>query len=143
MPLEFNIYNDPKQLEGTAYIEFLPGRYNGKCWNENSIFMDETTFFIFEDVIESILEGYDHYAFNELPETKIPLLQTLLEQRLIEICNECLYTITPTLYSAVKKDLIIKEISANKKGAIEVLEGFIVWIQGLKKQNFPLSILGI
>lgn len=143
MPTEFKIYNDSKELEDTAYIEFLPGRYNGKCWNENSIFMDETTFSIFEDLIESILEGYDHYAFNELPETKIPNLLHLLEKRKIEISNERLYTLTPTTYSEVQKERIVTLILADKKAAMEVLDTLIVWIQNMHKQNIPLSILGI
>ncbi|XDD46704.1 hypothetical protein AB3N60_01015 [Leptospira sp. WS39.C2] len=143
MPTEFKIYDDPNELEGTAYIEFLPGRYNGKCWNENSIFMDETTFSIFEDVIESILEGYDHYAFKELPETKIPILLHLLEQRKREIFNETLFNITLTSYSEVQKEWIVKLILADKKAAMEVLETLIAWIQNMQKQNLPLSILGI
>ncbi|EOQ89860.1 hypothetical protein LEP1GSC202_1324 [Leptospira yanagawae serovar Saopaulo str. Sao Paulo = ATCC 700523] len=143
MQTPFNIYFHPNELEGTAYIEFLPGNYLGKCWNENSIFLDENTFSIFEDVFEEIIESYDHYAFQELSESKFDVLLQSLGIRLEEIRNDSLFSKSGKTLSLPEKELIQKEIQSNKEGAIEVLERFTLWIQELKKQNIALSILGI
>lgn len=32
------IIKDIKELEGSCYIEVLPGKYLNKCWNDSSIF---------------------------------------------------------------------------------------------------------
>ncbi|TGM01858.1 hypothetical protein [Leptospira jelokensis] len=143
MKTPFKIYFHPNELEGTAYIEFLPGKYLGKCWNETSTFLDENTFSIFEDVFEETIESYDHYAFQELSESKFDVLLQSLGMRLDEIKEDSLFSKSGRTLSLPERELIQKEIQSNKEGAIEVLERFIVWIQELKKQNIPLSILGI
>lgn len=32
------IIRNKEELEGTCYIEILPGRYLGQCWNDTSSF---------------------------------------------------------------------------------------------------------
>ncbi|MEH1940550.1 MAG: hypothetical protein V7L01_10080 [Nostoc sp.] len=36
------------ELDGTCYFEILPGRYEGNCWNQNSVFITEEVFGYFE-----------------------------------------------------------------------------------------------
>jgi hypothetical protein len=64
------VIKDKSRLEGTAFIELLPGRYNGKCWNDGSLFLDEETFGFFEDVVLKEAPDYDHYAFTEISRLK-------------------------------------------------------------------------
>jgi hypothetical protein len=64
------ILKDKSDLEGTAYIELLPGKYTGKCWNKGSLFLDEATFGFFEKIVARSLPEYDHYAFTEVSSTR-------------------------------------------------------------------------
>jgi hypothetical protein len=57
---------DARALEGTCYIEVLPGSYKNKCWNEGSLFFPEETFGYLEPIIEKHVPEYDHYAFTEI-----------------------------------------------------------------------------
>lgn len=61
------IFYKLEELEGTCYIEILPGRYKGNCWNKESIFFEEETFGYLERGIEMEFSKYDHFAFNEIP----------------------------------------------------------------------------
>ncbi|WP_339300803.1 hypothetical protein MKY92_11830 [Paenibacillus sp. FSL R5-0623] len=93
------IIRDREELEGTGYIEVLPGKYLGHCWNENSIYFDEEVFGYIEKTIESIFSGYDHYAFNEIHrktwEVILEDLKTfanLLDEKVtMELINEHVY----------------------------------------------------
>ena len=58
------------ELEGTAYIELLPGKYNKQCWNEGSLFFEEETFGYLEAIISRHIASYDHYAFTEISAAK-------------------------------------------------------------------------
>lgn len=63
MPL---LHTSTATLEGTAYFEFLPGKYQNKCWNEASVFLDEEAFGYVEPIFERLVPDYDHYAFVEV-----------------------------------------------------------------------------
>ncbi|HEY0152820.1 MAG TPA: hypothetical protein VGB92_12540 [Longimicrobium sp.] len=57
---------DPAALEGTAYIELLPGGYHDSCWNEGSVFLTEEVFGYFEPIIERHEPRFDHFAFVDV-----------------------------------------------------------------------------
>ncbi|HEX8671625.1 MAG TPA: hypothetical protein VF710_07040 [Longimicrobium sp.] len=60
------ILRDPAALEGTAYIELLPGGYRDSCWNEGSVFLTEEVFGYFERIIERHEPRFDHFAFVDV-----------------------------------------------------------------------------
>jgi len=59
------ILTDAESLPDTAFFELLPGPYRDKCWNSNSLFLDEERFGYIEPIVERHVPGYDHYAFVE------------------------------------------------------------------------------
>jgi hypothetical protein len=60
------IFRDPASLEGTAYIELLPGGYRDSCWNVGSVFLAEEVFGYFEPIIERHEPRFNHYAFVDV-----------------------------------------------------------------------------
>jgi hypothetical protein len=54
------------ELSGSCYFEILPGKYGGKCWNQNSVFMTEEVFGYLEPIFERHIPDFDHYAFVEI-----------------------------------------------------------------------------
>jgi hypothetical protein len=63
---EIRIITNKGELEGTCYMEILPGPYREKCWNEGSLFFEEEVFGYLEPIIQRHIENYDHYAFTEI-----------------------------------------------------------------------------
>ena len=60
------IIKNKSELEGTVYIELLPGAYNGITWNEGSLFFEEETFGYLELALEKHAPEYNRYAFTEI-----------------------------------------------------------------------------
>lgn len=66
-PMEpITIFRDPASLEGTAYIELLPGGYRDSSWNAGSVFLTEEVFGYFEPIIERHESRFDHFAFVDV-----------------------------------------------------------------------------
>jgi hypothetical protein len=66
-PDRFRILHDPDHLVGNHYMEVLPGRYGGQCWNAGSAYVDEEVFGYLEGVIGVHEPAFDHFAFTEIP----------------------------------------------------------------------------
>ncbi|HYW06003.1 MAG TPA: hypothetical protein VE913_03550 [Longimicrobium sp.] len=60
------IFRDPAELDGTAYIELLPGGYRDSCWNVGSVFLTEEVFGYVEPIIERHEPRFDHFAFVDV-----------------------------------------------------------------------------
>src|SRR5204862_292237 len=60
------LQTDAAALEGTAYFEFLPGRYAGECWGRQSVFLTEQAFAHIEPIFQKHRPDFDHYAFTEI-----------------------------------------------------------------------------
>lgn len=58
------IIKDKSNLDGTCYIELSLGKYQGKHWEETSLFFQEETFGFIEMIFERHVPGYDHYSMN-------------------------------------------------------------------------------
>jgi hypothetical protein len=59
------IIRDKSRLEGTCYIELSLGKYQGKHWEETSLFFEEETFGFIEMIFERHVPDYDHYSMND------------------------------------------------------------------------------
>jgi hypothetical protein len=57
------------ELEGTAYVELLPGSYLGEHWNEGSVYFEEQTFAPLDAILRRRLPSYDPLAFTEISES--------------------------------------------------------------------------
>jgi len=60
------IIYDARTLEGSCYIEVLPDKYKGECWNTSSIFFTEENFVYIMPAFEKCYKKFDYYAFNEI-----------------------------------------------------------------------------
>ena len=60
------LIRDKSELKSTCYIEFLPGVYRGKCWNEASVFLDESDFFKLKLIFEQRCPAFDYFAFTTI-----------------------------------------------------------------------------
>jgi hypothetical protein len=144
--MDIKILRRKNELRGTCYIELLPGKYSGKCWNADSIFFDEEVFGLFEPAIGRHAQGYDHYAFNEVDKeswlgiiTDLEGIQKLLEADVAptELCQHLGF-----LFKDTKADFFAN-IDQNKKNTIQMIQEFVIWIKGNLVNNDPISILGI
>lgn len=64
---QIRLIRNKAQLHGTCYFELLPGKYQGQCWNEGSVFIAEYVFGFVEPIIARHEPRFDHYAFVSIP----------------------------------------------------------------------------
>ena len=69
---------DKSDLEGTAYVELLPGKYKDSCWNDGSLFFEEEVFGYFEPCVKKHVPDFDHYAFSEMDASQCALVASSL-----------------------------------------------------------------
>ncbi|WP_068783348.1 hypothetical protein [Paenibacillus phocaensis] len=140
------LIRDMKELEGTCYIEVLPGKYLGQCWNENSIFFDEEVFGYLEKSLENIFSGYDHYAFNEIHRDtwlvileRLNTLVNLLDENVtIELLKEHVYFVFGSSEEEFRQDF-----DNNVQRLRELIIEFVTWIKEQLKTQDYVSVLGI
>ena len=140
------ILKDKSNLEGAAYIELLPGKYTGQCWNKGSLFLDEATFGFFEKIIERNLPDYDHYTFTEVSSTRwqpiIARLKSLardmgLARALMDIPTDVHFYFNDT-EQRFKKDFelnadLLRQVSTELAG----------WLDATLKHHEAVTILGL
>ncbi len=61
----YKLIHNIDELEETCYFEFLPGKYKNKCWNKESIYLEEDSIALFEHKLEEINPYFDHFEFTD------------------------------------------------------------------------------
>lgn len=143
-PIE--IIKDKTALEGTCYIELSLGKYQGKHWQEGSLFFDEEVFGLIEYIFAEHIPQYDHYAMND---ADYSAWQKILED---------LKTLSNTLNHADEFQQVMGKVGftfggsrdyfqihfdACKTGLIRMLKELIVWAEQNVERHRYIAILGI
>lgn len=138
------IYN-LEELEGSCYIEVLPGKYNGESWNQGSIFFEEEDFGFLETAIKKEFESYDHYAFNVIPkevwEKIILRFQTIMILS-NEVPREEIRNHIGFIFQSSESDFTAN-LEENMNDLIAMIKNFISWIKARLEDHSFISILGI
>lgn len=132
-------------LEGSAYMEFLPGRYRGTCWNPASLYTTEETFGYLEPILERHVARYDHFAFNEIAVSEWPpVLEDWLHlAKLLD--HVTLVSLPPDLgfIFGGTRDRFVAHLEQNSRALQCVIRDLSAWIFDQSKHHSSISILGI
>ncbi|QGQ47931.1 hypothetical protein [Metabacillus sediminilitoris] len=140
------IIYDTSNLEGSCYIEILPDKYKGECWNPSSIYFTEENFGYITPVFEKCHKKFDYYAFNEIDIDTWKLISKELEYVKQYLAN------SPNPYSL--KDIIgfpftdseeefIDNFDTNVKQLISMITQFLSWIEEKSASTKFISVLGM
>lgn len=137
---------DPKELEGSCYIEILPGKYNGVCWNSESIYFDEESFTFFEKTISMAQPNYDHFAFTEIDQKawrrivdQLDIIREFLEEnpKIDEIDNYFDF-----IYEYIRQEFV-DDFEKNVTKLAALFKEFQSWIVRKLQSHDYISVLGI
>jgi hypothetical protein len=140
------ILKDTSNLEGTAYIELLPGKYKGQCWNRNSLFFDEATFGLFEKIVERNVPDYDHYAFTEVSGTRWQSIIARLKSLSVELGRAKTPADIPVdihFYFKDTEQQFNKDIEVNLRLLMQISIELSNWLEATLKHNEEVTILGL
>lgn len=140
------IIKEMAELDGTAYVELLPGAYNNQCWNTNSLFFEEEVFGYLENIISRHVPSYDHYAFTEIDKetwSKIVLDFKSLEWRLHEFHSvDDMLEDVGFLFNG-SETRFAEDFQENKAALGRLLSEVSVWIFNEASQHGRVTVLGL
>lgn len=140
------LIRDVNKLEGTAYFELLPGKYKNKCWNKESVFLDEENFGFIEPIIESCVEKYGRYSLVEVNRERweriigeLLSLRNKVRQskRIDDLERDIGYFFTDT------KERFAEQFHKSKKDFENMIGDLVRWIRRTLKEHERISILGL
>lgn len=140
------LLTDPAALEGTAYFEFLPGRYAGECWGPQSVFLTEEVFTHIEPIFEKHRPDFDHYAFTEIARSQwAPILADLStmadflasEPPAAEVCRQVGF------FTAQDKDAFVQDFQRNIFQLRSTIAHLLRWIREKLESHDAISVLGM
>jgi len=140
------VIEDKSALQGTVFVELLPGRYKGTFWNNDSIFFDEETFGFFEAIIEHEAPDYDHYSFTEISRPKWLRIVARLrvfaaELRAVESWQS-LPTDTRFLFSSTEAKFA-ENLEAHAHALADASAQLSAWLEQVLAKQDAVTVLGI
>ena len=140
------IIRDKSELDSTAYVEIISGKYQGKHWQNGSLFFDEETFGYIEPIFRRNISEYDHYNMND--GSKSEWLKIILElKELNDILSsstnfsDCLDSIG-FIFKSTKVKFQENYIEA-KEQLIKLNNELITWAKEELKTHEHIAILGL
>ena len=141
-----SILKDKSLLQGTAYVELMPGKYKGTCWKQGSLFLDEETFGFFEDIISKQIPEYDHYAFTEVSTSRWKAIIARLKSFAAELRAAREPTDLPGDIYYFMRDTELRfmaDFSRNVRHLEEVASELAKWLEAESKKHEAITILGL
>jgi len=65
--MDYLIRREAADLDSTGYMEIGPGRYSGKHWQNEFLFVWEDAFEMAEGILAAYFPAYDHFSMNDIP----------------------------------------------------------------------------
>ncbi|SFI71647.1 MULTISPECIES: hypothetical protein [unclassified Bacillus (in: firmicutes)] len=140
------IIYDASTLEGSCYIEILPDKYKGECWNTSSIFFTEENFGYIMPAFERCYEKFDYYAFNEIDTDNWKLINKELEKMKQFLVNNpnphSLKDVLGFPFTYSEKEFM-ENYDTNIKQLFSMITEFQSWIEEKSVSTKFISVLGI
>jgi hypothetical protein len=141
---KIRLVHDLTELRGTCYFEILPGRYQGKCWNQNSVFMTEEVFGYLEPIFERRSPDFNHYSFVEI--TKNDWIIILADfSSLLSILSRAknIREFESEIEYRYSVDSFASDFHSNTFDLMILIRDFSDWVvENLNSQEY-ISVLGI
>ena len=143
---DIRLIKDKTELEGTCYFELLPGPYQDRCWNEQSVFMAEEVFGLLEPIFRRHVQQYDHFAFTEVAAERwtgiIHDLQRLRDKLAGAKSVDDVHGGLGFIWST-SETRFCNEFSSNSKSVVCVIDDLTTWLETVLGSQQVISILGI
>ena len=140
--MEYELITDRVQLEGTCYFEFLPGKYENKCWGEYSAYLTEDSLVLIEELLIQVNPYYDHYSVTEFSSRQINQFTEELAKAIAKIEMDK-YSIASTIFSDDYIKKLNKNLRAKKNEVIELVTDLKNWMEQMIQAYDTITVIGI
>ena len=139
---DVKIYTLDTKPEGTVYFELLPRKYEDKCWNNDSVYIDEDVFFLIEKIFIDSIPNYDHYAFTEMGKDEVCRVIGRLNS-LVEGLEGESFKLSELFVNGVLDYGVEAEWGTIKPNLKVLCKELSSWLLHVLKSRKTLTILGI
>jgi hypothetical protein len=141
----FNIIFKKEDLHGTCYFELMPGKYQGQCWNDGSIFLTERNLGFLIPSIKKAFEKFDYYSFHGInKKTWKQIIENLKETKNVLLtANEIKDIENHIEFILITKEKFQDDFKNNINKLVQFIDEFQNWIIEKLTTNNVISILGI
>jgi hypothetical protein len=140
------LIKDVNKCESTCYFEFLPGKFNKKCWNNESVFIYYLHICYIEPILEKHICNYDHYSFMSADKLALNKIIHDLSQ-LTDILQRAknLIEFTTKLNFSFRdiEENFTKDFRQSKIELMKMIGDFVLWIRETIKSHNQISVLGM
>lgn len=127
-------------------MEILPGKYMGKCWNNESIYILDEIFHYIAPVIEKYYPQYDLWGISEISrETWLLILQDLEQLQGLLDSDPTMEDLTDQIgfFYSHSKTLFGENLTQHVNDLSNLIREFQHWIKQKLEDHDVISILGI
>ena len=135
------------EVTDTQYFQLLPGNYRGgRCWADDSVYIEEEVFGYLEKVIARHVPEFDHFAFTDVPrEQWVPLLQDLTQLAgrldaatgMDDVRGDLEFVFLPS------EERFAADFAANARALAAMVRDVVAWVGEQLKTHNGVAILGI
>lgn len=140
------IIRDKSELEGTCYIELSLGKYQGKHWEDTSLFFDDEVFGLIEIIFEKHIPSYDHYNMNDADsESWSSIISELKElSAFLESANKFTDIVGKVGFIfAGTRDYFQNHFQLCKAQLLKMINELVAWAEINIKKHGYIAVLGI
>lgn len=139
MEFALKLIKDKSELEGACYFELMPRKYEGKAWNDDSVYLTEDSYLIVEPAFKEVLKNYDYFSFMTFSLEEV--------NRICKKLSEIISTISAsTDYQGLLSHMCIsdqKSFEATKIELLSLVNETKKWLESEKQRSSDFSLLGM
>ena len=141
------LITDKKDLEGSAYFEFLPREFDGQHWNDDSVFVWYEDVSLFDSLLKEHIQDYRPYAYMTIDAQRArKLAEDLLEYadavRKTDVASVMRLGIRCEIHPR-DVDWLEDEWDTAQAQLASMLRELGLWIQRNVSEEGTLSVLGL
>lgn len=144
MGTDYSVIKDIKELKGSGYYQICPGKFNGRFWQQECVFVREDVFGVTEGIIYNHYPNYNSMGINDIPKALGLEIAASWEKAASELLTADSNNVLPILFlEGEYGEFMFEDIMANKVTISKMLGELAIILRDFYETNDLISILGI
>lgn len=144
--MDNNLLTHRSQLTETVYFEFLPGKFRGQTFTDDSVFLEDETFALLEPMVQKRIPDFDRSAFTAVSkETWTTIIADFesFKQKLAKATSLNEIKSDVRLLNRTTEETLSKDFPKNKAELIAMIDNLTAWLNTNLQSQEIISILGV
>ena len=144
--MDNNLLTHRSQLTETVYFEFLPGKFRGQTFTDESVFLEDETFALLENIVVRHVPDFDRSAFTAVTkETWQSILADFetFKHKLGGASSVSDIKSDVRLLNKTTEETLNKDFAKNKAELIGMIDNLTAWLRQNMQNQEIISILGV